>query len=534
MLNNLIFFLVLNRKKITKLEKKQIYNFYLSLFFYKNNFYKNSFYKNIHCYYNLILISNEFKQDVTFSKFLFNFFMYKNTSKIASINFINQYDSYINYNFFENSTQLIKLPDDFKDEFNDIFLKKNKNFFFKSEFNSYKINNFINIFLFNKLNNFFFKKNLNSLVLPNSFFIFLFFFKSFYFFKKNKQKYFYNSNVIFFKKKFFFFNLDLKFLKKHKKLHHYNHLKLNLNNFTFFFKKKNFFFENFYKNNSLVFNKVSSFYNFNEISIKSDNFLDFSRNDIFLKNFFFKNYFLVKYNKNLFFSNNFINSYFYNSFFEDSCYVNNSKFLTNYTPYNYLNDFLIRKIFSKLNVNYVPSFYRYVYYSVANSIEYLLKKKIFLKIFSKSITNKNSLDHIDSLFSKNRSMQSRIGRGFFLHEMLDILYMTFLQKDLNFLIKWFVKTMNRISFLNHKKFISSFKQIVINNSDFFIKKNNIRGFFFDIRGKVGVTGDAKKRHFSFYVGDFSKTSKKYKFDYQFDIVRTYTGALGITMYLSYS
>lgn len=93
--------------------------------------------------------------------------------------------------------------------------------------------------------------------------------------------------------------------------------------------------------------------------------------------------------------------------------------------------------------------------------------------------------------------------------------------------------MNRISFLNHKKFISSFKQTVINNSDFFIKNNNIGGFFFDIRGKVGVTGDAKKRHFSFYVGDFSKTSKKYKFDYQFDIVRTYTGALGITMYLSY-
>ena len=72
--------------------------------------------------------------------------------------------------------------------------------------------------------------------------------------------------------------------------------------------------------------------------------------------------------------------------------------------------------------------------------------------------------------------------------------------------------MNRISFLNHKKFISSFKQIIINNSDFFIKNNNIRGFFFDIRGKVGVTGDSKKRHFSFYVGDFSKTSKKYKFD----------------------
>ncbi len=93
--------------------------------------------------------------------------------------------------------------------------------------------------------------------------------------------------------------------------------------------------------------------------------------------------------------------------------------------------------------------------------------------------------------------------------------------------------MYRIDFKNHKKFLSSFKFVILNYYSFFLGQNNIGGFYFDIRGKVGVTGDAKKRHFSFYSGNFSKTSKKNKFDYQFDIVKTNTGALGITMYLSY-
>lgn len=93
--------------------------------------------------------------------------------------------------------------------------------------------------------------------------------------------------------------------------------------------------------------------------------------------------------------------------------------------------------------------------------------------------------------------------------------------------------MYRVGFLKHKKLISTFKQILSLNSDFFLKHNNVRGFFFDIRGKVGVTGNAMKRHLYFCVGDFSKTTKKYKFDYQFDIIKTHTGALGITMYLTY-
>jgi ribosomal protein S3 len=75
--------------------------------------------------------------------------------------------------------------------------------------------------------------------------------------------------------------------------------------------------------------------------------------------------------------------------------------------------------------------------------------------------------------------------------------------------------------------------MIISYSDELVFKNDVKGFFFDIRGKVGVTGDAKKRSFFFNVGRYSKTTKNSKFNYQFSPIRTDTGALGITMIMYY-
>ena len=93
--------------------------------------------------------------------------------------------------------------------------------------------------------------------------------------------------------------------------------------------------------------------------------------------------------------------------------------------------------------------------------------------------------------------------------------------------------MGRIQFKNHKKFLNLFKFTINSYSKLFVYANNVSGFFFDIRGKVGVSGNAKKRHFSFNEGEFSKTTKNSKFEYQHQIVRTFTGALGVTMILYY-
>jgi len=59
------------------------------------------------------------------------------------------------------------------------------------------------------------------------------------------------------------------------------------------------------------------------------------------------------------------------------------------------------------------------------------------------------------------------------------------------------------------------------------------GFFFDIRGKVGVSGNAKKRHFSFFYGKYSLSSKKLKLNYFQKQFKTNTGTLGLTFFLTF-
>jgi len=93
--------------------------------------------------------------------------------------------------------------------------------------------------------------------------------------------------------------------------------------------------------------------------------------------------------------------------------------------------------------------------------------------------------------------------------------------------------MDRIYFKNHKKFLNFFKILVQKYYQYFFKELNFKGFFFDIRGKVGVTGNAKKRHFFIRVGNFSFSKKSLKLNIFKNLVRTKTGVLGLTAIISF-
>ena len=69
-------------------------------------------------------------------------------------------------------------------------------------------------------------------------------------------------------------------------------------------------------------------------------------------------------------------------------------------------------------------------------------------------------------------------------------------KDTDFFMYWFTKTMNRLYFKKQKKFLY-FLKLVLTRHFCKLLGNllNFIGFQFDIRGKVGVSGNAKKRHF---------------------------------------
>ena len=61
----------------------------------------------------------------------------------------------------------------------------------------------------------------------------------------------------------------------------------------------------------------------------------------------------------------------------------------------------------------------------------------------------------------------------------------------------------------------------------------IKGLFFIIKGKVGVTSNAKKKTIKFVVGSLNKSSKSQKIDFQQNVVKSLSGSLGVSVILTY-
>jgi ribosomal protein S3 len=87
--------------------------------------------------------------------------------------------------------------------------------------------------------------------------------------------------------------------------------------------------------------------------------------------------------------------------------------------------------------------------------------------------------------------------------------------------------MNRIYFKHHKKFLSFLKLIFSKIFSKILSHFNCLGFYFVVKGKIGVTGNAKKRKFSFSNNQYSLTTKQTKITIQKALVSTHTGVLGV-------
>ena len=61
----------------------------------------------------------------------------------------------------------------------------------------------------------------------------------------------------------------------------------------------------------------------------------------------------------------------------------------------------------------------------------------------------------------------------------------------------------------------------------------IKGYYFIIKGKIGVTSNAKKKTVKFIVGSLHKSNKSLKLDFQQNVVKSLSGSLGVSMFISY-
>jgi hypothetical protein len=85
----------------------------------------------------------------------------------------------------------------------------------------------------------------------------------------------------------------------------------------------------------------------------------------------------------------------------------------------------------------------------------------------------------------------------------------FFTRDLQIFLYFLKNCLEKSHFKKHKKILSILFDILRKNKTLFTQ-SGAKGFFFDIRGKVGVSGNAKKRHFSFSLEKITNSSQNVK------------------------
>jgi len=143
-------------------------------------------------------------------------------------------------------------------------------------------------------------------------------------------------------------------------------------------------------------------------------------------------------------------------------------------------------------------------------LEFFFKNKIVFNL--KKGSNKLPLKQISyrkfsiKYFKKNLKINKQI---------LGILYYSFLLKDSSIFANFFKSIIERLNIKLHKKLFLGLRKVI---KDFFkpiFGFLGVLGVFFNIRGKIGVSGSAKKRRYYFYFGGHSITSRFVKMDLKF-------------------
>ncbi len=173
----------------------------------------------------------------------------------------------------------------------------------------------------------------------------------------------------------------------------------------------------------------------------------------------------------------------------------------------------------KNNIN----FYIYINKFLMNFIEFFLKAKIIFNL--KKGSNKLVLNQLSSrkfylkYFKKNLKITKQI---------LGIIYYSLLLKDSSIFVNFLKKILEKLDVKSHKKVFLGLKKLLKDVFKPIFSFLGVCGLFFNIKGKIGVGGNAKKRRYFFYYGAHSITNRNIKVDIKYIPVWTLTGSLGFT------
>lgn len=172
----------------------------------------------------------------------------------------------------------------------------------------------------------------------------------------------------------------------------------------------------------------------------------------------------------------------------------------------------------------------FLFFFLINFLEKYTNQKIWFRLTSVKTLNFFWTQFITNFLTKNAYTYNKFNRLVDTRELLNIIVLTAQTQDLNILLFFLKKTIEQAHFKKHKKILSIFFDILRKNKTIF-SLNNVKGFSFDIRGKVGVSGNAKKRHLFFSLGKITTSSQNIKSQWQQISIWTPTGQMGVSCLL---
>ena len=197
----------------------------------------------------------------------------------------------------------------------------------------------------------------------------------------------------------------------------------------------------------------------------------------------------------------------------------------------------LKKRFFKVLVNtprifksnkYVDNTFQFFFINkfLLNFLEFFFKSKVLFNL--KKGSNKISLKQISFRKFSQKYFRKKLKTS---KQIVGVMYYSFLLKDSSMFANFFKKILENINIKLHKKLLMGLRKLIddIYKPVFYLL--GILGIYLNIKGKFGVSGNAKKKRYYFYAGKHSITSRITKMDLKFLPVWTFTGSLGFTFFI---
>ena len=168
-------------------------------------------------------------------------------------------------------------------------------------------------------------------------------------------------------------------------------------------------------------------------------------------------------------------------------------------------------------------FFTFVKIFFLNFLENFFKKKVLFNF--KKGTNKLLLKQISFRKFDIRYFKKNLGVT---RQIIGILYYSFLLKDSSIFVNFLKRVLEVLNLKLHKRVFKGIKKLIKDIFKPLFNYLGLNGLFFNVKGKIGVSGSAKKRRYFFYFGRHSLTNRTLKMDCKNTTIWTPTGVLGFT------